>query len=650
MDASQVFLQHIVDDKSYTDLTYFEKKHLFTEQVLTSLADGDVHDINEAFMNTPEKRRLMQQINPHMYDVVDGFIKYVENHGAPVPPKPVWDWWKDMDNIGDVTWTTLQHNGVLFAPPYEAHNIKMKYAGKKVDLSPDEEEVATWYATYLQTDHVKKTQFNINFFKAFRKVLSKKNKKLITDFDDCDFSPINKFLQKRREDKKARPKEEKEKEALQRVSDTSKYGYAMVDGHYQKIGNYKVEIPGLFLGRGDHPLTGTIKPRLTPQDVVLNLSEDAYIPECTVEGERWKDVVCNNNVTWLAFWTVTNEAGKSSYKYVFPAASSKTKGLSDIAKFDKARTLLSKINSIRKSYTKDMSSTMKDVKQLATATWIIDNLALRVGNEKGADEADTVGTCSLRVEHMSFDDETLTVTLDFLGKDSMPYHNSSVVPAAVYKNLKGFVKGKKPNIEIFDLITTTRLNNYLKKLLPGLSAKVFRTFNASVTMEAELNQSKFSKATTVDEKVFFFNKSNKQVAVLCNHQKNVAKTHDATMKKMEQKVKEDKKKLALVTKAYKVFKSGSKPEVEGLRLPVTDEGYKKKIAKMKESIAKQGLKVEDKAENCNIALGTSRINYIDPRIVAAWCKREGVPVEKVFSKALREKFPWAMDVEEDFKF
>ena len=39
-------------------------------------------------------------------------------------------------------------------------------------------------------------------------------------------------------------------------------------------------------------------------------------------------------------------------------------------------------------------------KQLGTATYLIDKLALRVGNEKGDDEADTQGCCSLRVEHI----------------------------------------------------------------------------------------------------------------------------------------------------------------------------------------------------------------------------------------------------------
>ena len=59
--------------------------------------------------------------------------------------------------------------------------------------------------------------------------------------------------------------------------------------------------------------------------------------------------------------------------------------------------------------------------QLATAIWIIDKLALRVGNDKDEDEADTVGCCSLRVEHLSFKDP-YWLTMDFLAKDSMRYH------------------------------------------------------------------------------------------------------------------------------------------------------------------------------------------------------------------------------------
>lgn len=60
---------------------------------------------------------------------------------------------------------------------------------------------------------------------------------------------------------------------------------------------------------------------------------------------------------------------------------------------------------------------------LAVCTYLIDRLALRVGNEKGEDEADTVGCCSLRVEHIHFEEDN-QITLDFLGKDSMRYLNT----------------------------------------------------------------------------------------------------------------------------------------------------------------------------------------------------------------------------------
>ena len=72
--------------------------------------------------------------------------------------------------------------------------------------------------------------------------------------------------------------------------------------------------------------------------------------------------------------------------------------------------------------------------QIGVCTYLIDKLALRVGNEKGEDEADTVGCCSLRCEHIRFDGDDL-ITLDFLGKDSMRYLNTIKVDPIVYKLL-----------------------------------------------------------------------------------------------------------------------------------------------------------------------------------------------------------------------
>jgi len=41
---------------------------------------------------------------------------------------------------------------------------------------------------------------------------------------------------------------------------------------------------------------------------------------------------------------------------------------------------------------------------------------------------------------------------------------------------------------------------------------------------------------------------------------------------------------------------------------------------------------------------------MDPRITIAWCKSKEVPIEKLFSKTLMEKFPWAMEVPAKWRF
>jgi DNA topoisomerase-1 len=316
----------------------------------------------------------------------------------------------------------------------------------------------------------------------------------VTKFDLCDFTKINAFLQERKEQKKTRTKEDKQQEKEEKENITEKYGFALVDGHKVKIGNYRVEPPGLFLGRGAHPKTGHIKKRIMPEDVTINIGSEAKPPKCPVAGHKWGQVVHNNTVTWLAMW---KESINGGFKYVWMAASSHIKGQSDMKKFETSRKLKNHIDKIRKNYMKDLKSKEKLERQRATALWVIDHLALRVGNEKGEDEADTVGCCSLRVEHIECVEPT-TIKFDFLGKDSMRYENSVEVPRIIFKNFRLFRKGKKPADDLFDRLTTTNLNSYLKSLMPGLTAKVFRTYNASFTLQQELDKPMPSDLTVAE--------------------------------------------------------------------------------------------------------------------------------------------------------
>lgn len=165
-----------------------------------------------------------------------------------------------------------------------------------------------------------------------------------------------------------------------------------------------------------------------------------------------------------------------------------------------------KIDDIRRHYEKLLTSDDDFARQSGTAMWIIDRLALRVGGEKDEDEADTVGCCSLRVEHIAFPGDNqvsvepvlfvlsvitvwirrllserqrvscmllmcafvrlcasvrVQVTLDFLGKDSMRYHQTidferyGHIGKLVRRNLQRFADKKKPGEDIFDYLTVS---------------------------------------------------------------------------------------------------------------------------------------------------------------------------------------------------
>jgi DNA topoisomerase I len=189
---------------------------------------------------------------------------------------------------------------------------------------------------------------------------------------------------------------------------------------------------------------------------------------------------------------------------------------------------------------------------MGTAMWVIDILALRVGGEKGEDEADTVGCCSLRVEHVKFMDSAASsspetgpsheIELEFLGKDSMLYKQTinfatyGDLGKLVYRNIKSFCAGKRRTDDIFDKLSPAVLNRHLNSLMKGLSAKVFRTYNASVTLEKELPKEEDLAELSLQEKMVLYNAANRQVAILCNHQKTVSKAAEQMFENLNEKL------------------------------------------------------------------------------------------------------------------
>lgn len=379
------------------------------------------------------------------------------------------EWWNAPKREDDsIKWKTLEHNGVLFAPEYQPlpKNVKMYYDGKPVTLSPEAEEVATFWASMMtaaSTHHLDNPIFRKNFFADFSDFIKKYgakdasgNKIDIKSFDLCDFSKIAEYWAAKNEAKKAMTKEEKAAAKAEKDALEAPYLYCTWDGRKQKVGNFRVEPPSLFRGRGEHPKTGKVKTRVLPEQITINIGKGAKIPTPPA-GHKWKAVQHDQKATWLAMW---QENINGAYKYVMLGAASDVKGQSDYKKFEKARELKKHIDKIRRDYTKDLKSEVMADRQRATAMYLIDKLALRAGNEKDTEnEADTVGCCSLKYEHISLQPPD-QVTFDFLGKDSIRYNETARVDPQVFKNLKLFKKAPKTDgDDLFDRLNVSNITS-----------------------------------------------------------------------------------------------------------------------------------------------------------------------------------------------
>lgn len=631
--------------------------------------------------------------------------------------RKAYKWWEAPELPDGINWHRLEHTGIKFAPPYVRHNYPLFYDGKEIELNNEQEEIATFYAAIPEDgpqlgNPKTRNIFQSNFLEDFNTSLGSSGQ-TIKDIEKCDFSKIKEHIEYKKSLKKAASDEEKASLKLDKDKTQLSFGYALVDGRMEKMGNFNMEPPGLFRGRGEHPKTGHLKERCFAESVFLNLSHDVCVPKVEMPGHAWKEIRHDSAVTWLCNW---QENVNEMTKYVQLSASSSFKGKSDLDKYDTAIRLKGCIGKVRRDYTQKIKSKDISDRQLGTAMWVIDMLALRVGGEKGDDEADTVGCCSLRKEHLRFNEnpDTYEIELEFLGKDSMLFKQNiefskhGDIGKQVYHCLKSFCAGKEDEEDIFETLTPTILNKHLNSIMKGLTAKVFRTYNASVTLEEQLPTPEAMKDMSIGDKVMLYNAANRQVAILCNHQRTVSKATETMFENLNEKLatlKDQKQQLIkwkdlLKKKKEKQIplKDDDKELIEGLQLAMQNALLKKadaktdvekieataeveaakviakqdqqrrfqqkhmfksvptesaidvKIAKWIEEIQKLDMNFRNRDENKEVALGTSKINYMDPRISVAWCKRCEVPIDKVFAKTLRDKFNWAMAVPPDWKF
>lgn len=590
-------------------------------------------------------------------------------------------------------WKTFQHRGVLFPPAYEPRGTRVGIRGKKTVLSPLQEEMAYQWAKKKDTPYAQDPVFRDNFVRDFAAQLG-----VDLSYADLDFSEMNRRVDREKAEREAATPEQRKALAAGRKEAREKlkleYGTAQLDGKPVELGNYMVEPPGIFIGRGAHPLRGKWKPRVGEGDVTLNLGRGARVPP-----GRWAGVVCEPDSVWAAKWT---DKLTGNTKYVWLADTAELKQDMDRAKYDKAARLSGGIEGVVEAMVADMAGGDAKKARIATACYLIYRTSMRVGDEKDADEADTVGATTLRREHVKVTEDS--VVFDFLGKDSVRWQET--VKAAgrdeqFRLNMKKLASPRGPEKrgskrEIFDGISSRHVNAYYSGIMPGLSAKVFRTYLASREVSGYLREHDRIRGCSAHAKLYHAKMANLKAAVMCNHKRTVPKTFARSLEKKKESLRSARS-AARKAKLEAREARGRAPEAVGAaaaavesargalkearaaargkpkkaskakRLEAQLKARRARLAKLKEQARRKAERLQARSEKSEARaeklrldvdfadrtrdynVGTSLRNYIDPRVFKSWMDEVDGQWPKLYTASLARKFGWVQDVKEDWK-
>lgn len=443
---------------------------------------------------------------------------------------------------------TLEHNGILVIDPPQHLGLTITVRGSALQLSHLQEEMALAWVKKLGTPYVDDLVFEENFMTDFSKALGVSP---VLQASEVDFAEVIEVVEDERARKESMTPEEKkatrEERKIIREELKEKYGFAIVDGERMELGNYQTEPSGIFMGRGQHPLRGRWKQGASQKDITLNIDPEAAKQ---LDGE-WKELGWAPETMWVAKW-MDELTGK--VKYIWLHDSTPIKQEREAAKFVKAVKVERRIDEIREHIMDGLTSEKPKRRIVAVACYLIDNLSLRVGDEKDPEEADTVGATTLRAEHLKF--KTNSIIFDFLGKDSVSWHKEIEPHPDVYTALKELhdnaleriesFKGRKSKktqadskklAQIFPSINSTHVNRFLSEVYPELTAKVFRTYHASTIMREELKTSKAKKTDPEFIKKAAFKRANLEVARVMNHTKQAPKGWNRSADRYRDRIK-----------------------------------------------------------------------------------------------------------------
>ncbi|HIJ07775.1 TPA: DNA topoisomerase I, partial [Candidatus Bathyarchaeota archaeon] len=231
------------------------------------------------------------------------------------------------------------------------------------------------------------------------------------------------------------------------------------------------------------------------------------------------------------------------------------------------------------------------------------------------DEADTVGAITLRPEHIKIQGDI--IHFDFLGKDSVRWEKQVQAPPSVVRNIQKYAAESNEK-HLFEGIDSKKVSRFLSEKMPGLTAKVFRTWRCTKTLKEQLEKSRVKKEDPDYRKTHAAKMANLKVAEVANHKRKIPAKFDERLAKKENRLK------GLKTQLRQKKTAGKKTEVAENRLEK----------------AKLDLELTRLTKEYN--LGTSLKSYIDPKAYVKWAKKVDFNLEKFYPATLRKKFSWAL--------
>ncbi len=572
----------------------------------------------------------------------------------------------------------LVHNGIRIISLPPPTGMVLTIRGTDYELDAQQEQMVMTFVAKRHLGYWEDQVFVRNFLKDFSKALGIKPAVKPQEIElGVVFREGIERRDREQEEKNALTKEDRKILAAERKEIREalreQFGYAVIDDEQVEISNWTAEPSCIFMGRGKHPLRGRWKPGPQQKDITLNLSPDAPMPHGNWAGRMWQP----DNL-WVARWE-DKLSGKIKYVWVSDTASIKQDR--EAQKFAVALQLAKRITSVRRAIQDDMNSNQARRREIATACYLIDVLSLRVGDEKDPDEADTVGATTLRPEHVTVKANG-EVEFRFLGKDSVPWHKTVKLPPEVIEELEALIENartprpsnrrgrghpSRDRPQIFPDVKSRNVNAYLSEIMPGLTAKVFRTYHASSTVRTSLSRSRVKSEDPNWVKKNAAKRANLQAAIVCNHTKQAPKGWTNRLQRFRER---KKKAVERITKAkqnldarltrlkeletkQKVklnqLKEKGKPIPRGKNRPYVSsietarrsvETAKERLTRAKEAKDKLNAQIDIAKKTRTWNLGTSLKAYIDPRIYRDWGRQVDYDWKDFYSAILQRKFAW----------